>query len=58
MITRLTPPKVVTFWIAVVIALLGFVGAIAKVPVLTNYAFWFEFVAFVLLALALLVKGL
>ncbi len=55
---KLTPPKMVTFWIAVVLGLLGLLGAILKMPVLGTYAFWFEFVAFALLALGLLVKGL
>jgi len=55
---KLTPPKVVTFWISVLLAVLGFIGAIASVPVLSAYAFWFLFAGFVLLVLALLIKGL
>lgn len=55
---KLNPPKQVTFWVAVVIGLLGFLGAIVKIPVVSAYSFWFEFVAFALLVLSLLVKGL
>jgi len=55
---KLTPPKAVTFWIAVVLGLLGLVGAITKMPIIGTYAFWLEFVAFALLVLGLLVKGL
>ncbi len=55
---KLTPPKVVTFWISVVLALLGFIGALTSLPVLSTYAFWFLFAGFILLALALLIKGL
>jgi hypothetical protein len=55
---KLTPPKVITFWISVLLGVLGFVGKIVTVAVLTPYAFWFLFAGFVLLVLALLVKGL
>lgn len=55
---NLTPPKMITFWISVVLAVLGLVGAVASVGFLTTYAFWFVFVGFVLLALGMLVKGL
>ena len=56
---KLTPPKNITFWIAVLLGLLGFVGAIApSVPFLPLFAFWLVFVAFALLVVGLLVKGL
>ena len=55
---KLTPPKEITFWIAVV---LGFLGLLAQTGVLTILpisAFWLVFIALVLLVLGLLVKGL
>ena len=55
---KLTPPKMITFWISVVLAVLGLIGKVAAVGFLTTYAFWFVFVGFVLLALGLVVKGL
>jgi hypothetical protein len=55
---KLTPPKVITFWISILLGVLGFLGAIATIPVLSAYAFWFLFAGFVLLVLALLIKGL
>ena len=55
---KLAAPKNITFWISVLLGVLGFVGAVATVPVLTAYAFWFLFAGFVLLVLGLLVKGL
>ena len=55
---KLTAPKQITFWIAVVLGLLGLVGKITTIAILSPYAFWFAFVAFALLVLGLLVKGL
>lgn len=56
---KLTPPKVITFWIAVVLGVLGLIGAVApSVAVLGANAFWFAFAGLVLLVLGLLVKGL
>ncbi len=55
---KLTPPKVLTFWIAVVLGLLGFIGTLITIPLVSTYAFWFLFAGFVLLVLGLLVKGL
>jgi hypothetical protein len=55
---KLTPPKVITFWIAVILGVLGFLGAIVSIPLVSAYAFWFLFVGFILLVLGLLVKGL
>ncbi len=55
---KLTPPKAVTFWIAIVLGLLGLLGGIPLVSALSAYAFWLAFAGFALLALGLLVKGL
>jgi hypothetical protein len=55
---KLTPPKVITFWISVVLGVLGLIGQVGIVAALTPYAFWFAFAGLVLLVLALLVKGL
>jgi hypothetical protein len=55
---KLTPPKQITFWICVVLGLLGLLGAIPVLGFLTPYAFWLAFIGLALLAIALLVKGL
>ena len=60
---QLTPPKQITFWAAVV---LGVIGLIAQIFHLTKlyssswlspFAFWVTVVAFVVMALGLLIKG-
>jgi hypothetical protein len=51
-------PKQVTLWIAVVLAVLGLIGYLVAVPVLTAWAFWLVLVGFVLLLLGCVVKGL
>jgi len=55
---KLTPPKSITFWIAVALGLAGLLGHIGILGFLAAYAFWLVFIGLVLLALALLVKGL
>jgi len=55
---KLNAPKVVTWWIAVVLAVLGFLGTLTTIPIATAYAFWFVLVAAVLLLLATALKGL
>jgi hypothetical protein len=55
---KLTPLTVITFWIAVILGVLGFLGILITIPLVSAYAFWFLFAGFVLLALGLLVKGL
>jgi predicted membrane channel-forming protein YqfA (hemolysin III family) len=55
---KLTPPKEITFWIAVALGLLGlfsFLGVFTLFPI---EAFWLLFIGFVLLVVALLVKGM
>ena len=56
---KLTPPKAITFWFAVVLGLLGLLGKIGLLGAMVGaYGFWLVFVAFALLVLGLLVKGL
>lgn len=54
---RLTPPKKSTFWISVILAVLGLIGKFVAIPFVTANAFWFVIVGFVILALGLLLKG-
>lgn len=55
---KLTEPKVVTFWIAVALALLGLLASQGIISGLASYAFWLVVAGFVLLALANLLKDL
>lgn len=56
---KLTPPKAITFWIAVALGVIGFLGAIiTSLGFVSTYAVWFLFAGWVLLILGLLIKGL
>lgn len=55
---KLTPPKQITWWIAVILGALGFLGTLVTIPFVSGAAFWFVLVGLVLLALATLIKGL
>jgi hypothetical protein len=57
-IIKLNAPKVITWWISLIIAALGVLGYFVAIPVISVYAFWFVVVGFVLLALGTFVKGL
>ncbi|HET7087281.1 MAG TPA: hypothetical protein VFL17_01385 [Anaerolineae bacterium] len=54
----LSAPKQITFWIAVVIAVVGVVASLVTIPVLSGIALWVVVVGFVVLALGNLVEGL
>ncbi len=55
---KLTPPKEITFWIAVALGVLGFLSETGTLTILPIAAFWLAFLGFLLLVLGLLVKGL
>jgi hypothetical protein len=55
---KLSEPKVVTFWIAVVLAALGILAYTGSLPALASMAFFLVAAGFVLLALGNLAKGL
>jgi len=51
-------PKVITWWVAVILGALGILASLVTVPVLSGFAFWLLAIGFLLLALATVVKGL
>jgi len=53
---KLSEPKVITFWVAVILGVLGVIGMF--VTSLTPYAFWLVLAGLVVLALGNLIKGL
>jgi hypothetical protein len=55
---KLTPPKEITFWIAVVLGLLGLFSFLGVLTLLPIEAFWLLFIGFALLVVALLMKGM
>lgn len=55
---KLSAPKTITWWIAVVLGVLGVLSTLIQIPLVSGYSFLFVAVGFVLLALATLLKGL
>ena len=55
---KLSAPKNITWWIAVILGVLGILGSLISIPLVSANAFWFVAIGFVLLALATLLKGL
>ena len=55
---KLNAPKNVTWWIAVMVGVLGVLGSVVTLPVISANSFLFVVVGFVLLAVATLLKGL
>ena len=55
---KLSAPKVVTFWIAVALAVLGVLASQGIFSGLGSYALWLVVAGFVLLALATIFKDL
>jgi hypothetical protein len=54
---RLSAPKQITFWIAVILAVLGLLSSVVAIPVLSGMAFWLVVIGFIILALGNLIEG-
>lgn len=54
---RLSAPKVITWWIAVILGVLGLLGHFGVVADLAAYSFWCATVGLVVLVLGTLLKG-
>ncbi len=54
---KLSAPKHLTFWIAVLVALLGVLANFIKIPVLSGISFWLVVIGFVILAAGNLFEG-
>lgn len=54
---RLSAPKKTTWWVAVVVGVVGLVANFVTIPVLSGIAFWLVALGFVILALATYLKG-
>ena len=55
---KLSAPKVITWWIAVIIGVLGILGHLTTIQFVSANAFWFVAIGFVLLVFATLLKEL
>ena len=55
---NLSAPKKITWWIAVILGVLGILGTFVSLPFVSANAFWFVAVGFILLALATFLKNL
>jgi len=55
---KLSAPKNVTWIVAVVLGVLGFLGNFIALPVVSGLTFWFLFLGFAILAAATFFKGL
>ena len=55
---KLSAPKVITWWIAVIIGVLGILGQLTTIEFVSANAFWFVAIGFVLLVFATLLKEL
>ena len=55
---KLNAPKQLTWLIALIVGLLGLIGSLVSLPVLSGLAFWFVVIAWALLLIASAVKGL
>jgi hypothetical protein len=55
---KLSPPKQVTWFIALALAVLALLGFTGTISALSPYSFWLALIAAALLLLATMVKGL
>jgi len=54
---KLSAPKKLTFWVAFAFGVLGLLGTLVTIPIVSAAAFWFVFVGFLLLALGCFIKS-
>ena len=55
---KLTPPKQVSWFIAVILGVLGILGTLVAIPGVSANAFWLVAAGFILLAAATAIKDL
>jgi len=55
---KLSAPKQITWFVALVLGILGLIGALFNISFLSNVAFWFVFAGLLLMLVATLIEGL
>jgi len=54
---KLSAPKKTTWWVAVVVGVVGILANFVTIPVLSGFAFWLVVIGFVVLVLGTYLKG-
>lgn len=54
---RLSAPKVIVFWIAVILAVIGFLAFLGIIPIAASTGFWALVIGFVILMLGNVLRG-
>jgi hypothetical protein len=55
---NLSAPSQVIFLVSLALAIIAILGALVIIPVVTKYAFWIAILAYVVLALGTIMKGM
>jgi hypothetical protein len=55
---KLSAPKVVTWWIALILGALGVLAELVTIPVLSGFAIWLVVIGLALLLIASATKGM
>lgn len=55
---KLSAPKQITLWIAIVLAALGVLASLVNIPVPSGFALWLVVIGFIVLAAGNLVEGM
>ncbi len=55
---RFNAPTKIAWYIAVILGILGILGTITDIPLVSEYSFWFVVAGWLLLAIATVAKGL
>jgi len=55
---ELSAPKQVTWWVALVLGVIGLIAQLVTIPVLSGLAFWIVLVALILMLVAAFLPGL
>jgi hypothetical protein len=54
---KLSAPKQITFWVAVVVALVGLIASFVPIPILSGFALWIVVLGFVILVAGNVLEG-
>jgi threonine/homoserine/homoserine lactone efflux protein len=54
---KLSAPKQITFWVAVIVEVIGLIAALVSIPVLSGFALWILVLGFIVLAVGNLLEG-
>lgn len=54
---NLSAPKQITFWIALVVVVLGILGKLVTLPVISDFGIWVVVIGFIILAAGNLMEG-